>query len=140
MSATNNPGTFANGLQCFCAECGIFFSVQHDTDMLMVVEYCPSCGSDNLIGTTGELLQYCANCKIDPVNFYSAFPPDEPIPQSCTGATPREVRTIVGIVIRRKKEKLPVTIGIAAGESFTSRKAVQRVFEELHISETGGAE
>jgi hypothetical protein len=139
MSAANNPGTFANGLQCFCAECGIFFSVQYETDMLMVVEYCPSCGSDNLIGTTGDLLEYCANCKIDPVNFYSAFPPDEPIPQSCTGATPREVRTIVGIVVCRKKEKLPVTVDIVAMESSTFRTVAGSVFEELHIIETGGA-
>jgi hypothetical protein len=139
MSAANTPGAFANGLRCFCAECGIFFTAQYETDMLMAVEYCPSCGGDDLIGTTEDLLEYCAGHETDPVNFYSAFPPDEPIPGSCTGATPREVKTIVDTVTRRKKEKLPVTADIAAGESSAFRTVTGSVFRELHISETGGA-
>jgi len=137
MTDSVTLGAFANGFEYFCPHCGAFFSLQYDSDNLKDTHYCPSCSADELMTTTEELLEACsANCT-DPVNFYNAFPPDEPIPQSRTGASPREVKTIIDIVSRRKAEKRPVTVDIVAQESYIPWKAVKRVFGELHITQSG---
>jgi len=131
---------FANGFDFFCPDCGIFFSVQLEPDVIERVEYCPYCGGGNPIDELEIFLDHCACNAIDPVNFYKAFPQDEPIPGSDTGATPRQVSIIIDLVAARKREGLPVTIENIAGPSDSHVEIVKKVFEELHITETGGAE
>jgi len=129
MSNTN----FANGFNCFCTDCKIYFSVQSNNDDINAVEYCPYCGGHYVLCTTEQLLDYCAEYDVDPVNFYKAFPPDEPIPNSCTGATPRQVSLIIYLVTQRKD--IPLTAESIAGNCETTIDLVRKVFEELHITE-----
>jgi len=131
---------FANGHDYFCMDCNLFFSVRLHKDHIGQAAFCPWCGEDTLIVTTDDLLNHCEDNDTDPVNFYHAFPQDEPIPQSCTGATPLQVEIIIGLVAMRKQEKLPVAIDGIAGESESDRDIVRKVFEKLHITETGGTE
>jgi len=131
---------FANGFNTFCPDCGIFFSVQIEPDVIGSVCFCPYCGEDNLLTKTTDLVDHCLDNDTDPVNFYRAFPPDEPIPESRTGATPRQVSIIIDLVVARKQEKLPVTAEAIAGKSDFHIEIVRKVFEELHITEAGGAE
>jgi len=139
-------GSFANGFNCFCTNCGRFFSVQFlEGDVVITeptdeVEYCPHCGGDVLIFGAEVLLAHLADHDTDPVNFYHAFPPDEPIPNSRTGATPKQVEWIVGCAISDRQKKLPVTAESLAAQLGYSKDVVTKVFEELHIPETGGAE
>jgi len=136
---------FANGFDCFCADCGRFFSVQFLEGNVVVtkpadeVEYCPYCGGDTLILDSDALLAHLADHDTDPVNFYHAFPHDEPVPDSRTGATPKQVEWILGCVISDRWKKIPVTAKSLAVQLGYSKEVVKRVFEELHIPETGGA-
>ena len=137
-------GGFANGFSYFCLDCGRFFSAQFmkqfmDADGEIEAEWCPNCGGGDLITGADILLDYCFNTGSDPVNFYHAFPPDEPIPNSRTGATPRQVEWIVGCVISDKQKKFPVTAESLAGQLGYDKEIVVKVFEELYITETGGA-
>jgi len=135
-----NPGAFANGFDHFCANCGRFFSVQFmDGDRYNTVSHCPNCGEDILITTIAELLGHCAAHQTDPVNFYHAFPPDEPIPNSRIEIIPRQVEWIVGCVISDKQRKLPVTIESLAAQLGYDKEIVAKVFDELHITETAEA-
>jgi hypothetical protein len=141
MSITNAspaPGSFANGLDYFCPNCGVFFSAQPDADHIGIAEFCPYCGEDELKYTIAEILAHCADHFTDPINFYKAFPPDEPIPQSYTGATPRQVDIIISLVAERKRNKLSITVEDIAGPSEFHCAVVEKVFDELHITETGG--
>jgi len=139
-------GNFANGFSCFCPNCGRFFSAQFLEGNIVFtqpsdeIDYCPYCGGDELIYSAEELLDHCADNDTDPVNFYHAFPPDEPIPNSRTGATPGQVEWIVNCVISDRQEKLPVTVESLAAQLGYNKNVVAAVFEELHITETGGAE
>jgi len=145
MNITNvkENKNFANGFDYFCVECGKFFSVkaaffsaQLDIGTLEV-EYCPYCGEDNFLDSISELIDYCDENDTDTVNFYNAFPPDELIPQSRTGATPLQVEWIVDCVVNDKEKKLPVTIKSLAAQLGYDKKVVAAVFEELYITETG---
>lgn len=139
-------GNFANGFSYFCPNCGDFFSVQfyEKTNIFAQLadktEYCPSCGCDELISSTEELIDYLSEHDTDTVNFYHAFPPDEPLPNSRIWATPKQVEWIIGCVLSDKENKLPVTIESLAAQLGYSKDVVTKVFEELHIPETGGAE
>jgi len=137
-----NAGAFANGFDCFCPDCGVFFSAQNSFEAGEPVgpEFCPYCGENDLIDSADELLDFCAFKGADPVNFYHAFPLDEPIPQSETGATPRQVKIIESLVILDKQAKRPVTIDSIAAQSDTPSEIVEKVFNQLHITETGGTE
>jgi len=135
------PGAFANGFDYFCLLCGHFFSVQVMDDAgENAVQFCPCCGEDALIASIDRLIAYCSDYNTDPVNFYHAFPLDEPIPQSRTGATPLQVKIIISLVILDKKAKRPVTVDRIAVKSDTPREIVEKIFDELHITETGGTE
>jgi len=139
-----NAGNFANGFDYFCPDCGRFFSVQFmkqfmDADGEIEAEWCPNCGCDELICSAEDLLNHLADHDTDPVNFYHAFPPDEPIPNSRTGATPKQVEWIIGCSISDRDKKLPVTAESLAAQLGYNREVVVKVFEELHIPETGGA-
>ncbi|MDR0443239.1 MAG: hypothetical protein LBH44_07535 [Treponema sp.] len=129
---------FANGFNYFCEECNNFFSVQFEEGGTGTVEVCPYCGEDRLAVSIKRLLEYCADNGADPVNFYHAFPPDEPIPNSRTGATRRQVEWIIGCVINDKQKKFPVTVESMAIQLGYDQEVVRKVFEELHITETGG--
>lgn len=140
-----NAGGFANGLSCFCPNCARFFSAQFldSGDNLLFnvfsdagMVFCPHCGCDELISSSEELTDYLVDHDIDPVNFYHAFPPDEPIPQSRTGATPKQVEWIVGCVISDKQKKIPVSIESLAAQLGYDEEIVRNVFYELHITET----
>jgi hypothetical protein len=131
-------GNFANGFSYFCPDCGRFFSVQV-MDYENEADCCPSCGNGDLITSAAELLAHCAGYGEDPVNFYHAFPPGEPIPGSCTGATPDQVKWIVGCVLNDKQKNVPVTVTSLAASLGYPRRIVANVFEELHITEDGGA-
>ena len=137
-----NPGAFANGFDYFCPDCGVFFSAQNsfEADAPVSPEFCPYCGENDLIDSTDELLDCCAFKCVDPANFYHAFPLDEPIPQSETGATPRQAKIIVSLAILDRQAKRPVTADSIAAQSDTPREIVEKVFNELHITETGGTE
>jgi len=130
-----SEANFANGFNCFCAHCGTFFNVTAEPDD-MAVSVCPFCGNDELFFEIDDLLDYCGSGGIDPINFYKAFPPDEPIPNSRTGATPRQVSLIIYLVTQRKD--IPLTAESIAGNCETTIEIVKRVFEELHITEKGG--
>jgi len=132
-------GIFANGFSYFCKDCNIFFSVQIMDEYKDETEYCPSCGGDALISSIEELLDHLSDHDTDPVNFYHAFPPDEPIPNSRTGATPRQVEWIIGCVTSDIEKKLPVTAESLAAQLGYNREVVVKVFEELHITETAEA-
>lgn len=136
-----NSGAFANGFSCFCANCHTFFSVQimDEYPAIDEVEYCPSCGCNELISDTEELLNYCNNNYADPANFYTAFPPDEPIPWSCTGATPQQVKIIESLVILDLKGKRPVSVESTAAESGLPSDLVAAVFKGLNIAESEAA-
>jgi len=138
MNITNfiKPGNFANGFSYFCLDCGRFFSAQFMDGGNEGIGYCPDCGNSNLIDTIVELLDHCAFYHTDPVNFYHAFPPDEPIPNSRIEITPRQVERIVGCVISDKQRKLPVTIESLAAQLGYDKEIVAKVFDELHIAET----
>ena len=136
----DKKSNFANGFNYFCGSCGIFFSVEIEPDVIGKVEHCPNCGENYAYTSCADLVHYCLDNDTDTVNFYKAFPPDEPIPQSRTGATPRQVSIIIDLVSARKQEKLPVTAENIAGPSDSHIEIVKKVFEELHITETGGAE
>jgi len=140
MNITNiNPGAFANGFDYFCPNCGRFFSVQFmDADNKIETEWCPNCGA-SVISSVDNLLHYCFDFHTDPVNFYHAFPPDDPIPNSRIEITPRQVEWIVGCVISDKQKKLPVTIESMAAQLGYDKETVTKVFNELHITETGDA-
>jgi len=128
---------FANGFDYFCPDCCAFLSVQIRGEDEESVRYCPRCGeAQGCLTGIGPLLYYLNCNRTDPVNFYHAFPPDEPIPHSRTGATPREVKIIIDLVIELKQKKLPVTIEGIAGKSEFHRGIVKKVFEELHITES----
>jgi len=129
---------FANGFDCFCMNCGEFFSAQFESGDIGRAEFCPNCGEDLLVFTTDGISHHCFDHATDPVNFYRAFPPDEPIPGSRTGATPRQVSIIIDLVAMRKQGKLPVTAEGIAGHSSSLIETVRKVLEELHITETGG--
>ena len=136
-----NAGAFANGFDYFCPDCGVFFSVQSDLeDNIASADFCPYCGGNELIDSIDELLDCCDLKCADPINFYSAFPIDEPIPRSCTEATPRQVKIIESRVILDRQAKRPVTVYSIAAQSGIPRKIVKSVFDELHITETGGTE
>ena len=98
--------------------------------------FCPYCGKEEPINSIAGLLAYCDFEFIDPVNFYEAFPLYIPIPQSCTGATPWQIKIIISLVIMRRRNQLPVTIESIAGPSDFHIDMVRKVFEELHISES----
>ena len=137
---TLSPGpseskSFANGYDFFCRDCNVFFSAQV---MDREPAFCPCCGEDDIINSAADLLDHCNSCDVDPVNFYSAFPLHEPIPQSCTGATPRQVEWIVGCVISDRQKKIPVTAESLAAQLCYDEKIVTAVFEELHLTQTGG--
>jgi len=124
---------FANGFNHYCAECTIFFNAKTEPADLPV-EYCPVCGKNEyVLNSVDELLDELEDNEVDPVNFYNAFPPDEPIPNSCTGATPRQVALILDLVANR--HDIPLTIESIAGNCETSREVVRNVFKELHITE-----
>lgn len=127
--------TFANGYSHFCAGCGIFFSAQLDADYALEVNCCSCCGDERLITDIEGLLDYCEHKNTDPVNFYKAFPRNELIPNSRTGATPRQVEWIVGCVKSDKGKKLPVTIESLGAQLGYYKEMVKKVFEELHITE-----
>ena len=137
-----NAGAFANGFDYFCPNCSMFFSVQSDFETYAPVKpcVCPYCGGEELKDSVDGLLEYCTLECTDPINFYQAFPLDEPIPQSETGATPRQVKIIESLVVLDKQAKRPVTINSIAAQSDTPRETVEKVFDELHITETGGTE
>jgi len=137
-TAKARPSPFANGFSHFCTECNVFFSVRA-ADAIGTAAFCPYCGKEDPLASTGELLAYCDHELTDPVNFHGAFPPDEPIPQSRTGATPRQVEEIVSLVALRRRHRHPVTVESIAGPSAAHRDITGKVFEELHITETGGA-
>jgi len=143
MTITNvNPGAFANGYDYFCPNCGEFFSVQFEPDIIKGVkltEYCPCCGDDFITSSVDDLLLNCITNNTDPVNFYHAFPMDEPIPRSRTGATPRQVKIIESMVILNRQAKRMVTVDSIAAEADIPREIVEKVFEELHITESGVA-
>jgi hypothetical protein len=142
------PDAFANGFSYFCTDCGKFFSVQvmdddKDTDRVIlcdqtIINYCPSCGGEWLYVSITGLLDHCDTYDIDPVIYYHAFPPDKPIPRSRTGATPKQVEWIVGCVISDKEKKFPVTVESLAAQLGYNKNVVRKIFEELHITETGG--
>jgi len=135
-------GNFANGFSFFCPNCGDFFSVQFyksDTVFAYSAEYCPSCGCDELITSVEELIDYLEDRDTDTVNFYNAFPPDEPLPNSRTGATPKQVEWIIGCAISERQDKFPVTVESLAAQLGYNKNVVAAVFEELHITETGDA-
>jgi hypothetical protein len=134
-------GGFANGFDYFYAGCGVFFSAQimYMDDRYSAAECCPSCGDDRLFVCPEDLLPYCLDNNIDPVNFYHAFPPDEPIPQSRTGAAPRQVERIIGCVASGRQKKIPVTAESLAAELGYDKKIVAAVLDELHITESGAA-
>ena len=134
----NKKTNFANGYNYFCTDCGIFFSVSVEADVICAVKYCFCCAEDNIISSTEELLEYCNENDTDPVNFYKAFPLYEKIPQSCTGATPHEVSTIINLVGIRKQKALPLTVEIITLLTYFNADVVKKVFEELHITEKGG--
>jgi hypothetical protein len=140
ISVNPAPGGFANGFGYFCTGCGRFFSVQSDDDGADRAYHCPYCGKDEPLTTAAELLAHCDFNFTDTVNFYGAFPPDEPIPRSRTGATPRQVERIVGCAISDKAKKIPVTVESLAARLGYDRETVAAVFDELHITETGGME
>jgi hypothetical protein len=135
------PGGFANGFDNFCTNCGVFFSAQiMDADgCCNPASHCPRCGEDILITTIVCLLVYCADHHTDPVNFYTAFPLNEPIPQSRTGATPRQVKIIVSLVALDRQGKRPVSVESVVAESGFPLGVVAAVFDELHITESGAA-
>ena len=109
-----------------------------EPDPLCAAEYCPLCGEHYLVNNTEQLLGACKEHRIDPVSVCSAFPPDEPIPGSRTGATPREVSIIIDLVAMRRHRGLPLTVEDIAGPCDTHIEIVKKVFEEFHITETGG--
>ena len=127
---------FANGLNIFCTECNSFFSVKEGPEGDQCVQFCPFCGCDELIFDIDEFLEYLADSDTDPINFYKAFPLDELIPNSGTGATPRQVDFIVGCVMDDKQKKLPVTVESYAAQLGYDKEIIRKVFEELHITET----
>jgi len=133
----NKKTNFANGFDFFCEDDGIFFSVHSESDIIGRVDFCPCCGEENLICSIDEFLNYLEENNTDPVNFYKAFPPDEPIPQSRTGATPRQVSMIISLVTIRNERHIPITVENIAGNSNSCIEIVRKVFEELHITETG---
>jgi len=119
-------GNFANGFSCFCPNCFRFFSVQYlDCEVALAcpsdeTDYCPHCGGRALITSVDDLLKYCFEFYTDPVNFYHAFP-------------------IIGCVISDKQKKLTVTAESLAAQLGYDKEIVVKVFEELHITEGGGA-
>jgi len=127
-----NNTNFANGFNCFCPDCGSFFNVQVKPDDI-VVSFCSFCGGEDLFFSIDELLDYCYENGTDPVNFYSAFPLDVPIPNSCTGATPRQTAIILYLIASR--HDIPLTVESIAGNCETSREIVKKVFEAFHITE-----
>ena len=131
--------SFANGYNHYCTDCRIFFSVQIMGSEGIKVSHCPCCGGlySRLSGIEA-LLIHCKNTNTDPVNLYHAFPHNEPIPQSRTGATPHQVRWIIGCAKADKEKNLPVTVDFLAGQLGFDKEIVKKVFEELHITETGG--
>jgi len=130
-----NKTNFANGLNHFCMECTRFFSIMLEPAEYSAFkpEYCPVCGDDNIISNIDEFLEYLEDDDTDPVDFYKAFPPDEPISNSCTGATPRQVANILHIVTQR--HDMPLTVESIAGNCETSQEIVRKVFEVFHITE-----
>jgi len=129
----NNKTNFANGYNHYCFDCNAFFSLKVEPDVIYKPEFCPICGDDNLISSINELLYHLEDEDIDPVGFYKAFPPDEPIPNSRTGATPRQVAIIFDLVIKR--HDIPLTVESIAGNCETSQEIVRKVFEAFHITE-----
>jgi len=128
-----NKTNFANGFNNFCGRCGHFFAVRVDEDIRGFIKSCPICADENIIFTVDELLDHLQSNDTDPINFYKAFPPDEPIPNSRTGATPRQVANILQIVTQR--HDIPLTIESVAGNCEITQEIVRKVFEELHITE-----
>ncbi|MCL2808656.1 MAG: hypothetical protein FWD24_01180 [Treponema sp.] len=131
----NNETNFANGFDYFCENDGIFFSVQYESDLIDSVEMCPYCGGDNLLRSIDEFLEYLEDNNTDPVNFYKVFPPDELIPNSRTGATPRQVSMIISLVSMRSERSIPITVESVAGNCNSCVEIIRKVFKELHITE-----
>lgn len=139
MTVTCKIGdSFANGFDYFCVNCGHFFSVQimdsiGNRGSNEEISFCPKCGEDILLNKLSDLLKYCVDSFSDTINFFSAFPPDEPLPYSRTGATPRQVEWIIGCVISDRGKNIPVTIESLASQLDYDPKIVAAVFKELHL-------
>ena len=84
---------FYNGFGYFCPECLSFFSVSGDYSF-GAVSCCPACGTDGLIAGHRELAAFCLKAGIDTVEYWEAFPPDDPLPYSRCAATPRQIRKL----------------------------------------------
>jgi len=136
----NKKNSFANGYEYFCVDCGEIFSASFESDDIDAAKYCPYCGEHFIVHGTKEILENCIKYNVDPVKFSSVFPPDELIPQSRTGATPRQVSIILDLVSMRRHKGLPLSVNDVAGPCDTHIDIVKKVFEELHITEIGGEE
>lgn len=129
--------SFAHGYTHFCTGCKTFSSAQIDDSCGWgAVNYCPCCGDEKLLTTTEELLDFCEQKDTDPVNFYKAFPREQKIPNSRTGATPRQVEWIVNCVMADKAKHIPVTIESLTSQLGYYKEIVEKVFKELNITET----
>jgi hypothetical protein len=130
-----SPIAFANGFDCFCTNCGNFFSAQIEDSLGGKGEafFCPQCGEGDLETDIPGLVAHCEANHADTVNFYSAFPPGEPIPHSRTGATPDQVKWIIGCRISDIKNGIWVTAESMAASLGYDIKIVGAVFEELHL-------
>jgi hypothetical protein len=123
---------FANGFDYFCVNCGHFFSAQIADTLGNKGEasFCPLCGEDILAEKILDLIDHCVTNHSDTVNFYSAFPPDKPLPHSRTGATPDQVEWIVGCAL----SDAPATAESIAADLGYDQKIVEAVLDELHIT------
>jgi len=148
---SDNKTNFANGFDYYCGNCAHFFNMSigpsvndivwhpSEDDIIGSASYCPYCGEDYIVRSIEGLLDYCDDEGLDSVTFYFTFPKDEVIPLSDTGATPNQVISIVGEHKLRRRRNDEVTPEIIAYFTRININIVRKVFEELHITEIGGA-
>jgi hypothetical protein len=93
MNIVLRAGAFHNGFDYFCPGCLSFFSVSGDYSFA-AVSHCPACGEEGLITGCRKLAEFCREAGIDTVEYWEAFPPDEPLPYSRCAPTPRQIRKL----------------------------------------------
>jgi hypothetical protein len=126
MNISLTAPAFYNGFDYFCPECLCFFSVSGDYSFAAVT-HCPACGTDDLITWHRELAAFCLKAGIDTVEYWEAFPPDDPLPYSECRATPRQIRKLFWTAAENMREGKLASPDSLCRETGMDREIVQSV-------------
>jgi hypothetical protein len=125
MNIVTPPGpAFHNGFDYFCPNCLSFFSVSSDYSFEIVL-FCPACGEDGLLTRHRGLADFLHVEGIDAVEYWEAFPPDDPLPYSECTATPRQIRKLFWAAAEDMRAGKLASVDSLCRETGIDRETVQ---------------